>query len=174
MFARGIFLLVEDAMPHDEDKLTPDPRDLCEAVAFALRFFKGRKRNRDADSFRATLAAERVLRHLERAGFVVMKKPPVGDIRRSEGGFEGSRAQPRYPYDRGYEIRAAMGIAERETEADNAAFTNVAAVVVLREAIHAAEKLGRAGNPEWARIAESIVLLKEGGVIVLPRWPPAR
>ena len=25
--------------------------------------------------------------------------------------------------DRGYEIRAAMGIAERETEADNAAFT---------------------------------------------------
>ena len=83
MLARGIFLLVEDAMPHDEDKVTPaDPRDLCEAVAFALRFFEG----------------ERVLRHLERAGFVVMKKPSVGDIRRSEGGFEGSRAQPRYPY----------------------------------------------------------------------------
>ena len=45
--------------------------------------------------------------------------------------------------ERGYEIRAAMGIAERETEADNAAFTNMAAVVVLRDAIHAAEKLGR-------------------------------
>ena len=29
--------------------------------------------------------------------------------------------------ERGYEIRAAMGIAERETEADNAAFTNMAA-----------------------------------------------
>ena len=86
-------------MPHADYNLTPaDPRDLAEAVASALRFFEGRKRNRDADSFRATLAAERVLRHLERAGFVVMKKPSVGDIRRSEGGFEGSRAQPRYPY----------------------------------------------------------------------------
>jgi hypothetical protein len=30
--------------------------------------------------------------------------------------------------ERGYEIRAAMGIAERETEADNAAFTDMAAV----------------------------------------------
>jgi protein-glucosylgalactosylhydroxylysine glucosidase len=68
--------------------------------------------------------------------------------------------------ERGYEIRAAMGIAERETEADNAAFTNMAAVVVLRDAIHAAEKLGRTANPEWSRIAESIVLPKEGGVIV--------
>ena len=68
--------------------------------------------------------------------------------------------------DRGYEIRAAMGIAERETEADNAAFTNMAAVVVLRDAIHAAEKLGRTANPQWARIAESIVLPTEGGVIV--------
>ena len=44
--------------------------------------------------------------------------------------------------ERGYEIRAAMGIAERETEADNAAFTNMSAVVVLHDAIHAAEKLG--------------------------------
>jgi hypothetical protein len=70
-------------MPHDEDKLTPaDLRDLAEAIAFALRFFEGRKRN--ADSFSATLASERVLRHLERAGFVVMKKPPVGDTRRWE------------------------------------------------------------------------------------------
>jgi hypothetical protein len=33
-------------MPHNEDKLTPaDPRDLAEAVALALRFFDGRKRN---------------------------------------------------------------------------------------------------------------------------------
>ena len=45
-------------MPHNEDKLTPaDPRDLAEAVALALRFFEGRNRNRDADAFRAALAA---------------------------------------------------------------------------------------------------------------------
>jgi hypothetical protein len=67
---------------------------------------------------------------------------------------------------RGYEIRAAMGIAERETESDNAAFTNMSAVVVLRDAIYAAEKLGRAADPEWARIAEDMVLPKQGGVIV--------
>jgi protein-glucosylgalactosylhydroxylysine glucosidase len=68
--------------------------------------------------------------------------------------------------ERGYEIRAAMGIAERETEADNAAFTNMSAVVVLRDAIHAAEKLGRTANPEWSRIAESLVVPKQGDVIV--------
>jgi hypothetical protein len=33
--------------------------------------------------------------------------------------------QPRDPYRTGYEIRAAMGIAKRETEAGNAAFTNM-------------------------------------------------
>jgi hypothetical protein len=59
-----------------------------------------------------------------------------------------------------------MGIAERETEADNAAFTNMAAVVVLRDAIRAAEKLGRAANPEWEQIAKSLVLPKQGDVIV--------
>jgi trehalose/maltose hydrolase-like predicted phosphorylase len=68
--------------------------------------------------------------------------------------------------DRGYEICAAMGIAERETEADNAAFTNMAAVVVLRDAIGSAEKLGCAANPEWEQIAKSLVLPKQGDVIV--------
>ena len=67
---------------------------------------------------------------------------------------------------RGYEIQADMGIAERETEVDNAAFTNMSAALVLRDAIHAAEKLGRAADPQWARIAEAIVLPREGNVIV--------
>ena len=68
--------------------------------------------------------------------------------------------------ERGYEIRADMGIAERETEVDNAAFTNMSAVLVLRDAISAAESLGHAAKPEWARIADAIVIPKEGGVIV--------
>jgi hypothetical protein len=59
-----------------------------------------------------------------------------------------------------------MGIAERETEADNAAFTNMSAAVILNDAIRAAEKLGRAAKPEWARIAANIVLPKESDVIV--------
>jgi len=67
---------------------------------------------------------------------------------------------------RGYEIRAAMGIAERETEVDNAAFTNMAAVVVLRDAIQAAERLGRAVNSEWIEIAGAIALPIEDGAIV--------
>ena len=76
-------------MPYEEYKLTAaDPRDLAESVALALRFFEGRKRNHDADAFRAAIAAERVVRPLEGAGFVVMKKPPVSDIRR-ETGFSG-------------------------------------------------------------------------------------
>ena len=68
--------------------------------------------------------------------------------------------------ERGYEIRADMGIAERETEADNAAFTNMSAGIVLRDAISAAEILDRVANPEWARIAEAIVLPMRNGVIV--------
>jgi hypothetical protein len=52
-----------------------DPRDLAAAVAFALRF-DGRRRVHHADQYIATIAAARVVRHLERAGFVVMRKPP--------------------------------------------------------------------------------------------------
>jgi hypothetical protein len=66
-------------MPHADYNLTPaDPRDLAEAVAFALRFFEGRTRKHDADAFWAAIAAERVVRHLDRARFVVMKRPPTG------------------------------------------------------------------------------------------------
>ena len=63
-------------MPDPDDKLTAaDPKDLADAVAFALRF-EGRKRVHNADEYMAAIAAERVVRHLERAGFVVMKRPP--------------------------------------------------------------------------------------------------
>jgi hypothetical protein len=81
-------------MPHEEYKLTAaDPRDLAESVFLALRFFEGRKRNRGADAFRATIAAERVVRHLARVGFVVMKKPPVGDIGRWDRILRDPRTQ---------------------------------------------------------------------------------
>lgn len=73
-------------MPEAE-RLTPaDPRDLADALAFALRFV-GRKRVHQADEYMAAITAERLVRHLERAGFVVMKRPPVpGSAGR---GFEG-------------------------------------------------------------------------------------
>lgn len=68
--------------------------------------------------------------------------------------------------DRGYEIKAAMGIAEREKESDNTAFTNMAAVVVLRDAIKAAATLGRPANPDWIEVAANIVLPRNGQVII--------
>lgn len=67
---------------------------------------------------------------------------------------------------KGYEIRASMGIAEREQPVENAAFTNMAAVVVLREAIAAAERLGRHADPVWSDIAERMVLPRRGPVVI--------
>jgi hypothetical protein len=51
---------------------TPD--EIAEALAFALRF-DGRRRVHSADSMMARIAADRLVQHLERSGFVVMKKP---------------------------------------------------------------------------------------------------
>jgi hypothetical protein len=59
------------------DDLRPaSPEDLADALAFALRF-DGRKRKHDASEFMAIIVAKRLVEHLERAGFVVMKRPPV-------------------------------------------------------------------------------------------------
>jgi hypothetical protein len=66
----------------------------------------------------------------------------------------------------GYEIRASMGIAEREQEVDNAAFSNMAAVVVLRDAIRTGERLGRQVNPAWRAIAGNMILPRRGDVVV--------
>ena len=39
--------------------------------------FEGRKRWHDADAFMADIVAKRLVRHLERAGYVVKKRPPA-------------------------------------------------------------------------------------------------
>ncbi len=67
---------------------------------------------------------------------------------------------------RGYEIPSAMGIAEREAESDNAAFTNMSAVMVLRDAARIAHELGLEARPEWAEIADGLVLPMRGKVLV--------
>jgi hypothetical protein len=72
----------------DADKLTPaDPCDLADAVAFALRF-ESRRHVHNADEYMAAIAAERVVRHLERSGFVVMKRSPLGGHSALGRGFE--------------------------------------------------------------------------------------
>jgi hypothetical protein len=55
---------------------TPD--ELAETLAFALRY-DGRKRVHHADSMMARIAADRLVRHLEQSGFVVMKRAPRSD-----------------------------------------------------------------------------------------------
>jgi hypothetical protein len=63
-------------MPNS-DSLTPaDPADLASSLAFALRY-EGRKRNHNADEIMAEIVAKRLVEHLRRSGFVVMKRPPA-------------------------------------------------------------------------------------------------
>ena len=58
-----------------------------ESISFALRY-NGRKRVRHADDAMARIASEHLLDHLERSGFVVMKRP---------GGAAPSTSQHRHP-----------------------------------------------------------------------------
>jgi hypothetical protein len=51
--------------------------DVTNALAFALRF-SGRKRVHNADEIMSSIVAKRLVEHLERSGFVVMKRPPIG------------------------------------------------------------------------------------------------
>jgi trehalose/maltose hydrolase-like predicted phosphorylase len=59
---------------------------------------------------------------------------------------------------RGYEIRRAMGIAERTKPSDNVAFVNMTATVALREAVTFARQLGYQPPAEWTDVANSIVI----------------
>ena len=60
----------------DNDKLTPaDPRDLAVSIALALTSGSRLARVQSAEAL-ATVVAERLVSELDRAGFVVMKRPP--------------------------------------------------------------------------------------------------
>lgn len=61
----------------DDDKLElrpASPQEIEESLCFALRF-AGRKRVHHADEVMARITAERLVEHLERSGYVLMKKP---------------------------------------------------------------------------------------------------
>jgi hypothetical protein len=51
--------------------------ELTQLLSFALQF-NGRKRVHDADETMAQITVERLVEYLERAGYVVMCKPPLG------------------------------------------------------------------------------------------------
>jgi len=66
----------------------------------------------------------------------------------------------------GYAIKASMGIAERQQPVDNAAFTNMGAVVVLQAGLRIAEELGLAADPLWRDIAEGMQIPRRGQAVV--------
>ena len=68
------FIPYRPTMP-DEPHLRPaTPEEIAQTLSFALQF-EGRKRVHQADGLMAQITAERLVRHLERSGFVLMKKP---------------------------------------------------------------------------------------------------
>jgi hypothetical protein len=51
--------------------------EIADAIAFGLRY-SGRKRVHDAAEMMSLIVAKRLVAHLERSGFVVMKRPAIG------------------------------------------------------------------------------------------------
>ncbi len=62
---------VSSGMTDDLRPATPD--EIAAALSFALRY-QGRKRVHDADDAMGRITADRLVRHLEASGFVVMKR----------------------------------------------------------------------------------------------------
>ncbi len=61
----------------DDDKRDLRPashEEIEQSLSFALRF-DGRKRVRHADDAMARITAERLVQHLERSGYIILKKP---------------------------------------------------------------------------------------------------
>jgi hypothetical protein len=81
-------------MTEPDPKLTPaEPDDLANSLSFALRF-EGRKSQHDSDRLNADIVAKRLVRYLDKAGYVVMKKPPLGGHDPVARGF-GQKWRPR-------------------------------------------------------------------------------
>jgi hypothetical protein len=62
-------------MPAETPLQPATAADVAEALSFALRY-NGRKRVHHADEMMARITAERLVEHLTRSGFVLMKTPP--------------------------------------------------------------------------------------------------
>jgi hypothetical protein len=62
-------------MPDDPPLQPATAEDIVDALSFALRF-EGRRRVYHAEDSMARITADRLVRYLEKSGFVVMKRPP--------------------------------------------------------------------------------------------------
>jgi len=68
-------------------KLTP--ADPAGALAFALPLSRPQPRPQRADEIMVPIVAKHLVEHLERSGFVIMKRPPIGGGAALRRGFEG-------------------------------------------------------------------------------------
>ena len=76
-------------MPNDRDALSPaKAEDVADAIAFDLRF-QGRKRVHNADELMSAIVAKRLVEHLERSGFAIMKRPSISGAAAIGRGHEG-------------------------------------------------------------------------------------
>jgi hypothetical protein len=78
------------------DELKPaDPRKIADALMHALRF-DGRRRVHDADELMAHLVAERLVAHLQRCGFRLMRtdEAPLPDTSRHSHPNAGRTGEP--------------------------------------------------------------------------------
>jgi hypothetical protein len=76
LFPKSLHIVLDPSDADDKLAAAP-PDDLANTIAFALRF-EGRKRTHDADDIMARLVAKRLVEHLSRSGYVILKKPPGG------------------------------------------------------------------------------------------------
>jgi Glycosyl hydrolase family 65 central catalytic domain len=67
---------------------------------------------------------------------------------------------------RGFEIRRAMGIAERKEPSDNVAYVNMTACIALDDAISTANALHRPVPEAWSAVRDGMVIPMAGGVIL--------
>jgi len=72
-----VFIFCPIELRHDRWCISASPcvrRGIATALSFALRY-DGRKRVHDAADAMARITAERLVRHLQQSGFVIMKAP---------------------------------------------------------------------------------------------------
>ena len=67
--------MTDDPPPPPRPPLRPaTAAEIAESLSFALRY-DGRRRVHHADEAMARITAERLVRHLERSGYVLMRRP---------------------------------------------------------------------------------------------------
>ena len=75
LFLNRLSGIPEDTMSDDEPSLRPaTAAEIADSLSFALRY-DGRRRVHHADDAMARITADRLVEHLGRCGFVLLKRP---------------------------------------------------------------------------------------------------